>query len=744
MKINQALLYSLIIALTASTCAAQTEDAKPVKLRNGALIQISLPITGNTSAQVEEILLRYVGKTPAAIPDHEKPVLVLEFDTSNGRNGRGSKFEACLSLARCLVSAKMTRVQTIAYIPGPKGVMVDAEVDSQLKSQLLGHATLVAMACNHIVMHTDASIGQAGIDEESVDDLVVESYRRIAEQRFRFPSEFAIAMVDPKRSLHRIQIDDKYIFGDDDELNRLQAEGKVDNSETITAVGSLPLFDSNQLTEYQLLQHRVTSRRDISRRFGLKQNALQGAPTMGKEWVAVQINLDRVIDQRTVSWVINALNQRWKSDSENNLLLINIDASEVDVSEAIRLARHLATYDSSDVQTIAFVPRESMHGAGLIALACDHVVMTPKSSLGGKNEKLDKQQVAELMGAVRELAEEKNRDWSLMAAMLDPGLKVYKFRNKSSQIRILSKAEHESLEDKEQWFKGTELALEDGMDSQTAAECFVATYVVDDFEQLKSFYQITDKDVEVLAPTLADRWIENLATFLASPMVAFWLLFGAMFFLSSEMSQPGIGIPGFVGVILILLFFWSQFLDGNAEVFEIMLFIVGLICIAVELFVLPGFGVFGFGGLLLIVTSIVLATQKFGLLPSNSEELRQLPISMLMVIGASCGCIAAMFVFRKFLPNMPVLKRLMLSPPGEADDEITKLEDREAVVNLSHLVGQTGMSLTALMPTGKAQFGGEIVDVITDGRMIDNKTQVIVMDVKGNVVRVTTANDAGA
>ncbi len=744
MKINRAILLISFLALSPGAGLAQQDEA-PAKLRNGALVQVSLPITSEVGAQVEKILLRHLERAPVSSPDNQKPVLVLEFDTSNGRNGRGSRFEACLSLARFLTRPQMNRVQTVAYIPGPKGIVVDAEVDSQLKSELLGHANLVAMACNHIAMHVDASLGQAGIDEETVDNFVVGAYRNIASKRFRFPEDFAVAMVDPNQSLHRIQtVDNKYVFGNNDALNKMRSENQVDSSETITAAGSLPLFDSNQLMEYQLLRYRVTSRRDIARRFSLKQNSLEGAPSLGKDWVGIQINLDRVIDQRTVSWIINALNQRWKDDSENNLLIVKIDVSEVDINEAIRLARHLSSYDSSEVQTIAYVPKDAINAAGIVALACDHLVLTSKSSIGGNNKELDKQQVTELMGAIRDLAEEKKRDWSLMAAMVDPSLKIFKYRNKASQIRLLSKVEHESLDDKDQWLPTTELSLEEGLDAQTAADCYVATYIVDDFEQLKSFYQITDDELELLSPTLADRWIENLATFLASPMVAFWLLFGAMFFLSSEMSQPGVGVPGFIGVILILLFFWSQFLDGNAEVFEIMLFVVGLICIAIELFVLPGFGVFGFGGLLLVVTSIILATQKFGLLPRNSEELRQLPISMLMVVGACLGCIVAMFAFRKLLPNMPILKRLMLVPPTDSDEELVKLEEREAVVNWSHLVGQTGMSLTPLMPTGKAQFGGDIVDVITDGRLIENKTRVVVKEVSGNVVRVAALDEPSA
>jgi membrane-bound ClpP family serine protease len=262
----------------------------------------------------------------------------------------------------------------------------------------------------------------------------------------------------------------------------------------------------------------------------------------------------------------------------------------------------------------------------------------------------------------------------------------------------------------------------------------VARYLVDDYQQLKTFYQLSE-DPEILEPTMTDKWIENFAGFLASPMVSFWLLFGAMFFLSSEMSQPGLGVPGFIGSMLLVLFFWSQFLDGNADWLEIILFVAGVACILVEVFVIPGFGMFGIIGLLMMVVSIVLATQSF-IIPRNSEEFNRIPVSLSMVVGASFGCIAALVVFRRFLPHMPIVKRIMLSPPGHEDDGLNKLENRESMVQWEHLLNQKGQAITRLVPAGKARIGDEVIDVITDGRLMEKGSVLIVTKVQGNRVVV--------
>ena len=713
--------------------AAESVEA----LREGILVRVPLPVNAGVASQLTQVISRHLESTPPNDDPKTRPVMVLEFDTSNGRNGRGSEFEACLLVARMLTSAKINRVETVAYIPGPKGIVQNADIDSRLESQLLGHPVLIALACNHIAMHVDAEIGQAGIDEEFVDDLVVTAYRSIAEKRLTLPPAVAQAMVDPGRSLFRIQSTDGNIeFADRDRLSEMESQGKVVESDTLTEAGSLPLFSSTQLINYQLIRQRTTSRRQISRQFNVVPRSLEGDPTLGEKWQAVQVNLDRILDQKTVSWMINAL--QTEEANETNLIIVNIGPEQVDVFEAIRLARHLASYDPNQIRTIAYVPRTAPGAAGIVALACDHLVMAADAKIGGQAVEDYNGQFQELRGSVQEIAKMKNRDWSLFVAMMNPLVAIRKYRQKdSSQIRLMSVEEHDALSDRDKWLPLDDVSMVDGIDGKTAEQYFVARYLVDDFEQLKSFYRLDDEP-KTLEPTVTDRWIENLAGYLASPMIAFWLLFGAMFFLSSEMSQPGVGIPGFIGSVLLLLFFWSQFLDGNADWFEIIMFAAGVIFILIEIFLIPGLGIFGIGGLLMIVVSIVLATQSFAI-PRNSEELRQFPISLLMVFGAVSGCVTAIVVVQRFLPHLPFLNRLMLHPP-ETDPAEGILDN--AGEPWSYLAGKSGQAITKLMPTGKARFGDEIVSVTTDGRPIEKGESIRVIQVQGNLIRVESLTES--
>ena len=229
--------------------------------------------------------------------------------------------------------------------------------------------------------------------------------------------------------------------------------------------------------------------------------------------------------------------------------------------------------------------------------------------------------------------------------------------------------------------------------------------------------------------------IQRLA---AQPWFARTLLFIAFFALISEASAPGVGLPGFVSALCFLFFFWAQFLNGTAGWLEIMLFVGGLVCIAVEFLLLPGFGVFGVGGILMVISSLVLASQTF-VIPRNSYQFSELPGSLWAVTAGGSGMLVALWVMRRFLSRAPIVNRMMLDPPSS--EEMEEIRARETIVSWNHLMGKIGVTTTRLGPTGKAQFGDDIVNVISDGEMIPAGCRIVVSEVLGNRVQVRTLDD---
>jgi membrane-bound ClpP family serine protease len=184
-----------------------------------------------------------------------------------------------------------------------------------------------------------------------------------------------------------------------------------------------------------------------------------------------------------------------------------------------------------------------------------------------------------------------------------------------------------------------------------------------------------------------------------------------------------LGFGGFVAMVAFIIYFWSQYLNGTAGWLEVMLFAAGVFCVAAEIFVLPGFGVLGLGGGLLVIASLVLASQTF-VVPANDYQIRQLQWSLLGVLGAAVGVGIVAAVARRWLPSTPVLRHVLLPPPS-ANDEASELE------HLDDLLGVEGMTTTRLAPAGKARLTGTIHDVIADGGLIEPGTPVRVVEVRG-------------
>ena len=228
-------------------------------------------------------------------------------------------------------------------------------------------------------------------------------------------------------------------------------------------------------------------------------------------------------------------------------------------------------------------------------------------------------------------------------------------------------------------------------------------------------------------------------TILTDPFVSWLLLFIGLFMLVLELKLPGIGLPAITSALAFLLFFWSHYLSGTADQLEIILFLVGLVCLALELFVFPGFGVFGMSGVLLILTSIVMASHTF-VWPTQEYEYREMGYTLLQVTVAMVAVGGGAVVLARYFPSLPLFNRLVLKPePWTGLGEPTTRPPSppsEGYESLAFLVGETGRTTTVLRPTGKARFGELLIDVTADGFFIEPDSLVEVVDVQGSRVIV--------
>ncbi len=205
------------------------------------------------------------------------------------------------------------------------------------------------------------------------------------------------------------------------------------------------------------------------------------------------------------------------------------------------------------------------------------------------------------------------------------------------------------------------------------------TRKVKDYEVL----ELLDELAESEDPRLVEpNWALELIEALASPTFSGLLLMAGFAGIYFEFRAPGIGVGAFLATVAFLLFFWSKGLHGTAVWLEMLLFIAGICCILLEIFVLPGFGIFGLGGGAMVITSLVLASQTF-ILPQTDYEMLELRSSMVVVAMAMAGVVVLSLAARQFLPHLPLYNHMILAPPEGLQRKA--LAEREAMANYAHI-----------------------------------------------------------
>jgi len=229
------------------------------------------------------------------------------------------------------------------------------------------------------------------------------------------------------------------------------------------------------------------------------------------------------------------------------------------------------------------------------------------------------------------------------------------------------------------------------------------------------------KDADLKTARLTSS--EHIARFISSPMYSWIFLVIGILGLVIEFKTPGFGGGGLVGGIALILFFWGNHIAQLTNWFEIILFILGLILIALEIFVIPGFGLAGIAGIGLVFVSIFLA--MFRLPPSGfgfgSWRLVG-PVSS-MAVALAAGTVALFFVV-KYLPRTRLWRRLALQT------EETSSTGHVAPPDLSDLLGAEGETGSTLRPAGVVRIDGKRYDAKSECGFIPSHTRVKVIKIE--------------
>lgn len=260
----------------------------------------------------------------------------------------------------------------------------------------------------------------------------------------------------------------------------------------------------------------------------------------------------------------------------------------------------------------------------------------------------------------------------------------------------------------------------------TPEECLkygVIETTVTSVDDALAFYDIDDREYVMIVPT----WAEKVYEFLTSPTIAGLLLMLGMGGLYFEVKTPGFGLPGIIGLTSLVLLFGANYVLGLTDIIDVVLIISGIILIAIEMFVIPGFGVAGVAGILCLMTGFYLSFVNFTF-PEYSWHFQQLWDLGYTLVVAMASFSALVFFSWRLLPKTPFYNMLVMSGTQDTVDGYTVQTDEVSEA----YTGLRGTASSMLRPTGRGRFGNRNVQVVTHGDFMEAGTPIVIVEAEGN------------
>lgn len=228
----------------------------------------------------------------------------------------------------------------------------------------------------------------------------------------------------------------------------------------------------------------------------------------------------------------------------------------------------------------------------------------------------------------------------------------------------------------------------------------------------------------------------DAAFFITQPWVSALLILTLIAGLILELKAPGQIVPVMTGLLAAAAYFGAYYLLGLAQWWEILVFIMGFALTAAEIFVVPGFGIAGVSGIILLVSGLVLSA-----LPNEGMDFEQVHAadavsSLTMVLAGILGGMAALLILAKNLLKSRFFHKVALNQALDAK------EGYAVGVDLQSLVGKSALARTVLRPSGKVEIEGKLYEATSFDSFIEAGKRVYVVDVEGNMLRVRADESA--
>ncbi|GMT44824.1 MAG: hypothetical protein IEMM0006_0656 [bacterium] len=422
--------------------------------------------------------------------------------------------------------------------------------------------------------------------------------------------------------------------------------------------------------------------------------------------IVFTFNIKEKIDSPVWHTTRKAMEQAEKEHADIILIQMNTYGGMLDAADSIR-----TKILHSKIPVYVFIDNNAASAGALIALASDSIYMSPAANIGAatvvdqSGKPLPDKYQSYMRSLMRSTAEAKGRDPTIAEAMVDPRIfikgisdsgKVLTFTTSEAIANGYSEAEADNI---------GQVLKHAGIDNYTLLS-----------------YHISATD--------------RIIRFLVHPLVSgilIMVIVGGIYF---ELQTPGIGFPIAAAVVAAVLYFAPLYLEGLSSHWEILLFLLGLVLIVLEIFVVPGFGITGILGITFMVLGLTLSLIRPagpGFLDYNltafARALSIVIISMTLSIISSIWLTKRLFISGRFA-------YLGLQKTQPKEEGYTS-----ASAEYSKMLGKTGVAHTKLRPAGKVVVENDVFDAVAEFSFIEKDKKVKVVGYQSSQLIVKQIND---
>ncbi|WP_210469025.1 nodulation protein NfeD [Sporosarcina sp. 6E9] len=407
-----------------------------------------------------------------------------------------------------------------------------------------------------------------------------------------------------------------------------------------------------------------------------------------------QVPIEDAVEKGLYKFLQRSFSEAAAADADAIILDINTPGGFVDA--AGQIAKLL---DSSEMEIIAYINDDALSAGAFLALHADKIYMSPNGRIGaaavidsGGNAADDKAESA-WHAAMTNAAKSSGRDPKYALAMVDDSYDFPKYRAGVGKLLTLTASEAIEVE----YSEGT----------------------VSSFNELLKVNGYENAEVISTQETIS----ESIARFITHPVVVPILLSLAGLGLVVELYSPGFGVPGTMGIVSLLLFFYGHLVAGLAGFESIILLVVGIGLIVAEFFIAGGIA--GILGAMAVIGSIILAGGN----PMN--------MAISVLIALVVAAIGTVIIIKFFGKKLHLLNKVVLMDATDTESGYV------SNINRTELVGRIGKTSTPLRPAGTVELDGERIDVVSNGSYIDKGKSVIIIKVEGSRVVVRESEEKG-